>query len=109
MTDPNAPPKPRLSTEGNVYVTLLAAEQFLDATSGLGGVEEARRALTGYMLDAYRTGDDPSAVRYRSAREGIDISARASREGRLVVIVSCAVRTYNGGSGGAGRSRRIVR
>lgn len=95
MTDPHAPPKPRITNEGHVYVSLAAAEQYQRAM-GYDGIEEARRDLTDIMLDAHRT--DTGDVRMRNNKRGLDISARVARDGRLLVIVSVNVRDRNFGS-----------
>lgn len=83
-----------ISTEGAVFVSLAAAEQYQRAArDNLGarmGIEEARRELTRHMLRAHRT---PSgSVRLRSREHDIDISAHATVEDGLVIITSCHVR-----------------
>jgi hypothetical protein len=104
-------PKPRLSTEGQIYVTLAAAEQYLAQAGSLEGIESARRELTTLMLDAYRTDGDPDCCRYRNSSRGIDLTARVSKEGRLIVVISAHVRDFNVGVGdrAAKQRRRIVR
>jgi hypothetical protein len=106
--DPSHPPKPRLSSEGQIYVTLAAAEQWLDAND-FGGLEEARRDLTELLLDAYRQDGDPGQVRYRSKSEGIDLQARVVPEGRLIVVVSIHVRDHVSGRGARNRDRDAAR
>lgn len=99
--------KPRLSEEGQIYVTLAAAEQWSRAND-YGGIEEARRDLTELLLDAYRTGDPADGmVRLRRTAERIDLQAHVSTESRLLVVTRVIVREYRGGAGD-GR-RRIVR
>lgn len=103
--------KPRLSSEGQLFVSLAAAEQWHDLND-FGGVEEARRDLTSLLLDAYRTEADPDIVRYRSKSSGLDLQARVAREGRLIVVVSLNVRDINVGKGDRSAQaarRRIVR
>jgi len=94
----NAPPKPRITTEGHVYVSIAAAEQYARAMSmdPVRELEEARRDLTELMLDAYRT--ETGTVRMRNNKRGLDISARVAKEGRLLVIVSVETRDRNFGS-----------
>jgi hypothetical protein len=67
MTDPNAKPKPRLSAEGHVFVSLAAAQQYARAMrmDDVRELEEARRDLTELMLDAYRTDGDSVRMRHR--------------------------------------------
>ncbi len=94
MTDPNATPRPRISAEGHVYVTLAAAEQYARAMR-IDGIEEARRDLTEVMLTAHRT--DGGSVRARIKPRGIDLSARVVAEGPLLVVTSVEVRDLNQG------------
>jgi hypothetical protein len=84
---------PRLMALGQVYVTLTAAEQYA-RQRGLR-IEEARRELTELLLDA-RVQDEtsPMRVRARSRLTQIDVSARVSREGRLLVVVSLDSKDY---------------
>lgn len=56
--DPNATSKPKLSTEGQLYVTLAAAEQWL-AANDFDGLEEARRDLTVLLMGAHRVDSHP--------------------------------------------------
>lgn len=105
MTDAQ---KPRLGAEGQVFVSLRAAEQWLDAND-FTGIEEARRDLTELLLDAYRTDGDPELVRYRSKAQRLDLYARIAREGRLLVVVSVSPRDLVGSAGNKAARRRIVR
>lgn len=104
--DPNATPKPKLSTEGQIYVTLRAAEEWL-AANDFGGVEEARRDLTELLMDAHRVDSQPDQVRYRSRHEGIDLQAKVVEEGRLLVVLSIYVREIP--SRDAARARQRAR
>jgi len=99
MTDT---PKPRLSEEGQIYVTLRAAQQWLEAND-FAGLEEARRDLTELMLDAYRTTGDQ--VRLRASRDKLDLQARVTVDGRLLVVRDIHVRALVQRTG----QRRIVR
>ena len=93
-----APPDPRgpaLGSLGQVYVTLAAARTYAAARGLLE--EEARRELTERLLEAHQKEAEsgaPELWRYRSRAGGLDISARVSREGPLLVIVSISVRRY---------------
>lgn len=89
MTSPNTIEKPKLHTQGHVYVTLSAAEQYLDACPELDGIEDARRKLTERMLDAHMIDDRRARARARGA--GIDVTAFVVREGRLLVVTGVAV------------------
>lgn len=95
--DPNAPPRPKLGTEGQIYVTLRAAEEWL-AANDFGGVEEARRDLTELLVDAHRVDSKPDQVRYRSRAEGLDLQAHVVPEGKLLVVASVQVREVTRGS-----------
>lgn len=95
MTDE---PRQRLGDTGQIHVTAAAAQSYADAT-GLQ-VEEARRELTDYLLDAVPVSGgsgDVEAWRFRRGSAGIDISARVTREGRLAVVIAVNVRGYRGG------------
>lgn len=98
MTDPNAPKKPRLSEEGQVYVTMAAAEDYLRGMPHLDGIEAARRELTLVAMDAYRT-TEPNHARARVKRLGLDLSLRVSNEPPLIVIVGVHARDWNVGRG----------
>lgn len=81
----------RLADAGQVYVTMAAARSYAAAMSLRE--EEARRDLTELLLDAHRTDPGPPELwRYRSRAQGVDISARVSREGPLLVIVAASIR-----------------
>jgi hypothetical protein len=92
--------RPRLGAQGQVYVTLAAAQSYADAERL--GIEEARRELTEYLLEATPSGDGtaghPERWRFRRRSTGLDITARISREGKLLVVVAANVRDHNAGS-----------
>ena len=115
MTDPNATPRPRLSTLGAIYVTHHAAQDYLrEGVPRPAGLEEARRTLTALLLDAYVQGDgelregEQTTVRRRDKRTGLDLSARVTLSGRLIVVVGCTARDLVEGRGNtaARRERR---
>lgn len=85
---------PRLVTLGQVYVTLTAAEQYARQRSLR--IEEARRELTEILVDHGRVLEEtsPIRVRARSRATQIDLSARVSQEGRLLVVVSIEARDH---------------
>ena len=94
MTPPD-PRGPALGSLGQVYVTLAAARTYATARGLLE--EEARRELTERLLDARQKESEPGAPelwRYRSRAHGVDISARVSHEGPLLVIVTVSSRRY---------------
>lgn len=103
---PGPPPedagKPRLGTLGQVYVTLAAAEQYQRTTDMR--IEEARRDLTELLLDARE--QTSGSYRYRRKSDGVDISARVVREGKLLVVVSVNARGYGGGNETQAKDRR---
>lgn len=105
MTAAPPPERPRLGAQGQIYVTLAAARQYLEAVDVPGDIETARRELTELMLDARQNPDDPGAYRARSHATGLDLSARVSVEGRLHVVVHVSVRER--GPRGP-RPRRVV-
>lgn len=108
MAENNSERKPRLSEQGQIYVTLAAAEQW-ERANNYSGVEEARRDLTELLLDAYFTGDGSDGmVRRRVPAEGLDVQAHVIREKRLLVVNRVHVRDLNSTGRGQGR-RRIVR
>ncbi|MBI2376592.1 MAG: hypothetical protein HYV07_21530 [Deltaproteobacteria bacterium] len=92
----------KLSEVGQVYITLTAARQYLEASrrtheAPLEGEEAARRELAELLLDAVRIeGDleDPERWRFRRKSERIDISARVVREGRFMTVLSVTARRY---------------
>lgn len=97
LTEP-APTDPRryLAAEGQIYVTASAAAAYADAR-GLQP-EDARRELTTLLLEARRGTTEPGKPelwRFRRQSAGVDISARVSREGPLLVVVSISVRGYH--------------
>lgn len=102
--------KPRISTEGQLYITLAAAEQWHRAND-FRGIEEARRDLTETLLEAYRYGDPANGmIRYKSHSQRLMLEAHVSVEGRLLVVRRINIRTYERGGGGpASPKRRIVR
>jgi hypothetical protein len=90
---PGSPPVAavRLGSVGQVYVTVAAAGRYA-AFAGMK-IEGARRELTVLLLDAKRVRDgEPSHWRARSRTTGLDISATVTREGPLLVVLSCNVR-----------------
>lgn len=88
-----------LYDEGNVYVTHSAAVRFA-AQAGIP-IEQARRFLTWFLLDAYQVepavGTRQALYRRRLGSVGWDVSARvvedAEREG-LMVVTSVSARPY---------------
>ncbi|MBI2374751.1 MAG: hypothetical protein HYV07_12215 [Deltaproteobacteria bacterium] len=92
----------KLSEAGQVYITLAAARQYLEASrrtheAPLEGIEDARRELHELLLDAVRVEGDteaPERWRYRRKSERIDVSARVVREGRLMIVLSITARRY---------------
>lgn len=86
--------KPRISTEGQLYVTLAAAQQW-HAANSFTGIEEARRDLTETLTEAYRYGDPANGmIRYKSHSQRLMLEAHVRVEGRLLVVTRINVRTY---------------
>lgn len=85
-----------LADIGSLYITARAAKQYrIQAVSGMPAA--ARRSLHVLLLDARPVSRD--RWRRRDKVEGIDITARVSREGRLAVVNSIGI-------GGGHRRRR---
>lgn len=92
---PSESGKDLLCETGQVYVTLAAAQEY--AHLQRLQVEQARRTLTEYLLEATRSGDvwdQAEGWRYRRKSSGVDITARVVREGRLAVVVAINARRY---------------
>lgn len=102
---PETPPKPRITTEGSVYVTLRAVIEY--ATSrGTAPSEDLRRELTEIMCTGYRVAS--GHVRARSRARGVDVTATAIVDGPLVLITTVHVRRFAKSEGAANRERRIA-
>jgi len=100
--------RPKLSTEGQIFVTLAAAEAWLEAND-FSGVEEARRDLTRLLMDAHRVESEPHQVRYRSHADALDLEARVVEEDGLLVVVSINVRELASKGTRAAKHRQEVR
>lgn len=85
-----------LSQSGQVYVTFAAAQRYGEARRL--APETARRELTELLLDARctreATATQPAQYRARSRTTQLDVSATVTREGRLLVVLSCNAREY---------------
>lgn len=98
---------------GNVYVTLAAARRFLEAAGyERHEIESARRELTELLLDARRKGRQatiPADGVWRARRRstGYDVHAVIHTIGRLLVVATVTVQTYDPPS--ATRRRRRAR
>jgi hypothetical protein len=97
VTDPAS-----LGARGQLHITDAAARAYADSV-GLSGPNEARQELLRLLPDARnpkRTGESDLEVwRYRKRSTGVDISARVSYEGGLVVVVAVNARPVNMTSG----------
>lgn len=87
----------RLMDAGPVYVSLAAAREYARAESIVSGDEAARRELTELLVDAKQSTTDLAQWRFRRRADGVDITARVAREGRLLVVTSISVRDINVG------------
>lgn len=84
-----------LATVGQIYVTPTAAAAFA-AVERIYSDEDARRELTELLIDAKQE-EDETRWRMRVRSTGLDIQARVSREGRLLVVTHVNVRDGNVG------------
>jgi hypothetical protein len=94
-------PRPPLSSQGQINITLAAARQYSAASKRTHdetlGIEEARRELLELLSQAVRVEGDteaPERWRFRRKSERIDITARVVREGAIMSVVSVTARPY---------------
>lgn len=86
----------RLSDYGAVYVTLTAARQY-GAAERIHDDERARRELTELLVDAKPVADRVDQWRMRKRSTGLDVTARAAKDGGLMVVTHVHVRDANVG------------
>ncbi len=94
-------PRPPLSSQGQINITLRAAKQYVGASRATHdealGIEESRRELLELLSQAVRIEGDtetPERWRFRRKSERIDITARVVREGGIMSVVSVTARSY---------------
>lgn len=96
---PLVPAAPTLGQRGQVFVSLTAAQQHAAARDL--PLETARRELTELLLDAREASDGSWRARKRSL--DVDVSARVSQEGALLVVTYAHTRWHSQSSRGRGR------